>query len=680
LLFDTRTIKHELPHCWRTDQILYYKLVPTINLNIQKIKADLLQNFEKITFSTNVGKERMRDTIKTAPDWCLSRSRIWGTPIPMWINTEDDTDVLICESANHLSNLLGYEVTDLHTDKMPDTLQHNNKTYRNVGFTFDCWYESGSQFYAQHGKYVVADFILEGLDQTRGWFYTLLVLSTALVNDTPYKNLLINGLVMDKNGVKFSKRLKNYEHIDIIIDEYGIDAVRLYLVSSPASKGLSFRFDKTHIAKWIQLVNIPLKNILALTLDYAKLYELKHNKKLEYVVSDNDIDIWMMMKFQTFVYNIVNHVQSYNLCKLGSYIHKFVQNLSGYYCKFGRNNIKGKYPETWHKTLNTLGNIMVGFSIVCSNIIPETSTLIFNTLTDFDFGFGPKQHQTTQLCDYDFHDLKLIKQNNENTEICEVITIVFEQIHTVLTFRAQEKKSIKYPFNKVLFGLQSNQLKYIDKLKQFTDLIQQEANIFNIEYADLDKYTEKHSKAINKNIGIYFKKNQGKVIKYIETYNSQIAQDIFTTGKHTAITPPEDVPNFVLTDKYIELINYFTPIDDLKTFTNDDGITIYVDMTQSKDVYETYISRQIATTVQQYRKQINIKMTDKVDIRYTASSEQLIELIETKKELITHIINRDFTLLNESNTEYLSDLFAQPTKIKLDGCDGDVTIYLQKLS
>lgn len=268
-------ITHSYPFCWRSDTPLIYRAVPAWFVKIPDIIPDMLKNIEGTHWVPAFVKEgRFANWIANARDWNISRNRYWGTPMPLWAS-QDLKEIVCVGSVAELKELSGYEgdIPDLHRDKI-DHITIPSKTgkgeLRRIEEVFDCWFESGSMPYASSHypfenrehfeRSYPGDFIAEGLDQTRGWFYTLLVLGTHLFGVSPFKNCVVNGIVLAEDGKKMSKRLKNYPDPALIMEKYGADALRLYLINSPVVRAEPLCFKESGVKEVISKVLLPLWN------------------------------------------------------------------------------------------------------------------------------------------------------------------------------------------------------------------------------------------------------------------------------------------------------------------------------------------------------------------------------------------------------------------------------------
>ena len=269
VVFDGQ-IMHSYPFCWRSDTPLIYKAVPSWFVKISPIIPKMLENIAGSLWVPSFVKEkRFANWISGARDWNISRNRYWGTPIPLWTN-QDLSEIVCVGSIQELKELSGFdgEINDIHRDKIDHITIPSKKggeSLRRIEAVFDCWFESGSMPYAsQHYPFenkeqfddsFPGDFIAEGIDQTRGWFYTLLVLGTHLKGVIPFKNCIVNGTVLAEDGKKMSKRLKNYPDPNLILEKYGSDPLRLYMINSPVVRAESLRFKESGVREIVAKVN-----------------------------------------------------------------------------------------------------------------------------------------------------------------------------------------------------------------------------------------------------------------------------------------------------------------------------------------------------------------------------------------------------------------------------------------
>ncbi|CAJ0573711.1 unnamed protein product, partial [Mesorhabditis spiculigera] len=301
-------VEHSYPFCWRSETPLLYKAVPSWFVRVEDIVPKLLENNEKTYWVPNFVKEkRFANWLRDARDWAVSRNRFWGTPINLWVS-DDGEEVVPIGSIAELEQLSGKKITDLHRESVDD-ITIPSRTGRGVlkrtSEVFDCWFESGSMPYAQNHypfenkdrfeENFPADFIAEGIDQTRGWFYTLLVLSTALFDRPPFKNLICNGLVLAEDGNKMSKSKKNFPDPMLVVNKYGADALRLYLINSPVVRGENLRFRETGVNELLKDVFLPWFNAYRFLGQNIKAFEESGSKfALKELPKDaNVMDRWI---------------------------------------------------------------------------------------------------------------------------------------------------------------------------------------------------------------------------------------------------------------------------------------------------------------------------------------------------------------------------------------------------
>ena len=398
------TIVHSYPFCDRTDTPLIYRAIDAWYVKVEDLHERLAKNNAKVHWTpAYVGEKRFGNWLEEARDWNISRNRFWGSCIPVWINDADPDDMICVGSIKELEELSGEKVTDLHkhfVDKI--VIQKDGKTYHRTPEVLDCWFESGSMPYAQQHymgegdfkDYFPADFIAEGLDQTRGWFYTLMVLGTCLFDQSPYKNVIVNGLVLAEDGKKMSKRLKNYPDPTKMLDTYGADAIRLYMIYSPVVKAESLKFSEKGVQQLMRDLLIPWWNAYSFFVTYANVDGF-NDAEVVYPESDNVLDKWIVSSMETLINDVTAAMDAYDLQKSVRPFVKFVEDLTNWYIRRSRRRFwKSTNDGDKLNAYRTLRYVLVQLSKVAAPFTPFIAEEIYTNLK------GASDPESVHLCDF----------------------------------------------------------------------------------------------------------------------------------------------------------------------------------------------------------------------------------------------------------------------------------------
>ena len=398
-LISKEVYHHSYPFCWRSDTPLIYKAIPSWFVKVESVKDKLLANNAKTYWVPGfVGESRFQNWLKDAKDWSISRNRFWGTPIPLWVS-DDFEEIIAVGSVEELYNLSGVKITDLHKDIVDEITipsKQGKGVLRRVDEVFDCWFESGSMPYAQlhypfenlerFEKGFPADFIAEGLDQTRGWFYTLTVIATCLFDKPAFKNLIVNGLVLAADGKKMSKRLKNYPDPTLILDSYGADALRLYLIDSPVVCAEVLRFTESGVSDVVRNVLLPWFNAFRFYMQCVERWELNSaaafapDTDVAYS-SNNDVDIWILAAVTSLVKFVHQEMAAYRLYTVVPRLVGFIEELTNWYVRLNRDRLKGANGETEANLgLHVLSEVLLTMTITMAPFTPFFTEYLYQHL------------------------------------------------------------------------------------------------------------------------------------------------------------------------------------------------------------------------------------------------------------------------------------------------------------
>jgi len=603
----TQQIRHSYPHCYRTDTPLVYKACESFYVDIQKIKQRMCElNSEINWIPENIGSERFHNWIYNAKDWCISRSRYFGNPIPAWLS--DDGKLKIIGSIFELEELTQKKFDDIHPEFINDiTFEIDGHMYRKIPDVFDCWFESGSVPFAQYhypfentnifDKHnSLSDFICEGIDQTRGWFYTLLILSTALFDKKPSDNILVVGHILDENKKKFSKKTKNYVDPNILIDRYGSDSIRLYLLQSPITHAdsLAFREDD------IKLLNKDLyqfKNCV----DFLKEHTV--NQKHQGIIFDKDMyksssidnpmDIWIMQHIQNSGAQVIKYMDVYNVSKAVRIIIDLIEDITNWYLKFNRDRLKGKCGnDEWIKSTSVLNYVINCYVKMLAPFAPFISEKIYRELEylhENAIMIHTTIYEFTSVLDTTYIDtFELLKRVSRLVRSARMNT----KTHT----------SSKTPIKFCEICMDSDiQIKQIESC---IDLIQSELNVLDIVYSKLSeniKYKYVPNKAL---LGKKYKKFANEIYKFFEKIDNT-----HVNSENSIIKLYIDNVVYEITqDEYTKELDF----DKNDIFEKD--ILIKIDFTYDEQIEKMSHLKRFVSDIQQTRKIMGLHPWDKISI------------------------------------------------------------------
>ncbi|MBK7213764.1 MAG: isoleucine--tRNA ligase [Bacteroidales bacterium] len=636
--FKTEKYEHSYPHCWRTDKpILYYPLDSWF-VRATALKERMMELNKTINWKPeSTGTGRFGNWLENLNDWNLSRSRYWGTPLPIWVSEDREEEICI-ESVEQLkaeieksvaagfmksnpfaafvpgdNSAENYNKFDLHRPYVDDIVlvsPKGNKMTRETDL-IDVWFDSGAMPYAQFhypferkdelNEYFPADFIAEGVDQTRGWFYTLHAIGTLAFDSVAFKTVVSNGLVLDKNGNKMSKRLGNAVDPFETLEKYGPDATRWYMITN-AQPWDNLKFDLEGIAEVQRKFFGTLYNTYSFFSLYANIDGFRYEEAEVPFASRPEIDRWILSELNSLILDVDDAYADYEPTKAGRLISDFVDaHLSNWYVRLSRRRFwKGDYSQDKISAYQTLYQCLVTLAKLASPIAPFFTDRLFIDLNGIT---GKEKHASVHLSDFPVADTSMIdKQLEERMEYAQVISSM------VLSLRKKTNLRVRQPLQKVLIPVSGTAFQ--SQLEKVSNLIASEVNVKEIEYlSESAGFLVKKIKANFKTLGPRYGKQMKDVAATIAAFSQEQINQIEKDGKLIFMLNEDEIEIFL---QDVEIITEDIPG---WVVANQGSLTVALDITLTPQLVEEGIARELVNRIQNLRKDKGFDVTDKISIR-----------------------------------------------------------------
>ena len=633
-LVDNARLVHSYPYCWRSHTPLIYKAVASYFVKVEDIKSQLLDNNKKTHWVPSyVQEKRFHNWLENAHDWAISRNRYWGTPIPVW-SSEDGEEVRVIGSIRELEEATGTKITDIHRHfidhlEIPSGRGPDFPPLKRVEDVFDCWFESGSMPYAQqHYPFenkerfeqtiFPANFIAEGLDQTRGWFYTLMVLSTALFDRPAFKNLVCNGLVLASDGKKMSKSLKNYPDPNEILNKYGADALRLYLINSPVVRAEPLRFKEDGVFSVLKDLFLPWYNAYRFLVQNVRRVEGETGCLFDPLAPGqepvNVLDRWIASATSSLVTFVKTEMEAYRLYTVVPRLVSFIGQLTNVYVRYNRSRLKGKNgDDDTRRALAALFNVLL---VLCKTMAPFTPFFVEKMYQNLRRCL-PNQGDAEPSVHFCLFPEAAVDALDERVEasVARMQTV----IETGRQIRERNNKPLKTPLKRMIVA--HDDLDFLADLQgELRDYVVDELNVRELEVCDDPlKYAtikaEPNFAVLGKRLG----KAMGAVGKGVK---SMTEADIVAFQKSGVFAVGDNVlgADDIVVKREFRLPAGFTK-EEMDAASGEENVMVIMELTADQSLIDSGAAREFVNRMQKLRKSSGLQASDSVSVFFEINSD-----------------------------------------------------------
>ncbi len=655
-VFRSESLRHRYPFCGRSDTPLIYKAVQTYFVAVEKFKDRMAANNHEIHWTPeHIKYGRFGKWLEGARDWAISRNRYWGTPIPIW--KAADGEVHVIGSLKELEELTGKKVEDLHRHFVDDlSFEKNGKVFHRITEVFDCWFDAGSMPYAQnHYPFenrelfeanFPADFIAEGLDQTRGWFYVLTALSTALFDRPAFKNVIVNGLILAENGAKMSKRLRNYPDPQEVIQKYGADAIRLYMLDSPAVRAEDLSFSEKGVELTLRQFLIPLWNAYSFFITYARIYQWqpKHTASEASFKPEAVIDKWILSKLHELIKVVEEGMDRYDLNLAVKPFVGFIDQLTNWYIRRCRRRFwEEKATPDREQAFTTLYWVLVELMKIAAPFIPFLSDAIYMNLR------MEEMPESVHICDYPQYSPQL------RDEHLEAAMAAVQQVASLgHALRKEHKLKVRQPLQAAYIASGNTEL--IGFLKEQQHLIAEELNVKEVILSTKEEdYVFLKAKPNFRVLG----KKVGRHMRSVQTAIDNLPKtelEALLKGGNIAITAEGET--FELTPEDVQVERQ---VKEGLVASNEGEMTVALNTELTPALIEEALFREIVNKLNTMRREAGFAVTDRISVRME-TTQAVKDSFEKYRETIFHEVLAT-SVLFEPCEGASWDLNGEPAKI-----------------